>query len=278
MVIGDKTKRMNFFDKVMNKVRKGQAFNVDFADLAVNGKIQAPRSIEDYVRASKHGAREHNPIAPNQADIVNWVLYDRTSVAANTAWPALTKLFTQPIGQNSKTKVDTNLEQVSRLPDPLWFNCTGLGFFFNPNAAPVDVFGFIAATYMEFWVGQKPYLEGPVQCFPTGGGTYLSASSMSITAGAGNTVNNTTNGMPAPSSLFDTRLPAGMNLGVGADGNPVVSDGLIGITILQGQTFNVQLKQDGTVYTNAAAGATPVGGVGLTVGCYLHGILSRGVQ
>jgi hypothetical protein len=192
-------------------------------------------------------------------------------------------LFVSPIGGQSntpgvlKTKVDTNLEQVSRLPDPQWFNTTGLGVYFNVNAAPIDIENFIATEYIEFWVSQKVYLEGPPQCFPSAAGLYA-ANAMSLTAAATAFVTNTVNGWPNAQNLYDVRLPAGLNLGINDAGQMVTADGLIGITILQGQSFNVQFKADGGAMTLALAAATPIPGVGLTVSCYLHGILSRGVQ
>lgn len=222
--------------------------------------------------------RLRNPIQPNTADIVNWVLYDRITFAPATTIPQLVRLFVTPIGSGAKTKVDTNLEQVSRLPDPQWFNCTGLGFFFNSNAAPADIQAFLATEYMEFWVSQKVYLEGPLQCFPSGAGLFGTAA-IDTVAAAGNYSVITTNGWPNVHNLYDVRLPAGLNLGVNDQGTMVTADGLIGITILQGQSFRVELKADGGGATLvAASGVTPINGTGLTVSCYLHGILSRGVQ
>jgi hypothetical protein len=89
---------------------------------------------------------------------------------------------------------------------------------------------------------------------------------------------NTTNGWPSIHNMYDVRLPQGLNLGKNADGADVVSDGIIGITILQSQTFNVQLKADGGGATMAVTAAVPIVGIGLTVSVRLHGILSRGVQ
>src|ERR1700722_14934254 len=68
----------------------------------------------------------HNPIVPNMADYVNWILYDRLVTAAGGTIPTTTGLFTIPIGQSSKTKVDTNLDLVSQLPQPYWINATHL--------------------------------------------------------------------------------------------------------------------------------------------------------
>lgn len=266
------------FDSVHKDVQNGVGFELNLSDFASKGKIGARGGFKDFIKAAKRKLRGSNPIAPNQADIVNWILYDRIAFAASAVIPNLTKLFVTPIGTNSKTKVDTNLDQVSRLPDPLWFNTTHMGFFFNNNVLAIDLDAFFNTEYMEFWVGQKAYLEGPVQCFPSGAGRFGSVALGTMAAAATSFANNQGSGWPVLSNLYDVRLPGGLNLGVDGGGNPVVADGLIGITILQGQQFNVQLKADGGGATLAATGAVPVPGTGLTVACYLHGILSRGVQ
>ena len=73
-------------------------------------------------------------------------------------------------------------------------------------------------------------------------------------------------------------MPAGLNLGKNTDNADVVSDGIIGITILQSQTFTVKLSAHGGGATMAVTAAIPIVGIGLTVSVRLHGILSRGVQ
>lgn len=216
-------------------------------------------SIAGMIGKGRNKMRAANPIAPNQADIVNWTLYDRITAAQNTATATTYTFFNTPIGTNNKTKNDTNLEQVSRLPDPQFFNATQLGFVFN-NMILLDCAALANAYYCEFWVGQKVYVEGPIGLFPGGAGFQGFSN---ITAAATQQV--VTNGQPVGLSImYDLRLPAGLAMG----GYP--SDGLTGVTILQGQNFYVRLI--GTAFT-LTAGAT-----GLNVLCRLDGILSRGVQ
>ena len=233
-------------------------------------------SVSDFLKAAKARSRKRNPIAPNQADYVNWVLYDRISFAAATTIGQLFKLFVAPIGSGSKTKVDTNLDQVSSLSAPQWFNATGLSVYFNPNIAPIDFYNFFATEYLEFWVSQKVYVEGPLDCFPGSGGI-MGSYATSLGPGATDYVVNSTNGWPSIHNMFDLRLPAGLPLGT-SNGTSLVADGIIGVTILQSQTFNVQFKADGGGATLVANNATPIAGTGLTVNCRLSGILSRGVQ
>jgi hypothetical protein len=121
------------------------------------------------------------------------------------------------------------------------------------------------------------YLEGNLDCFPASGGPIASGFS-NVTAGAAVYGLTATNGWPSINNMYDCRLPAGLNLGMDRDGIPIMSDGVIGITILQGQTFRIEMKADGGGATLAAANATPYAGVGITIRARLHGILSRGVQ
>ncbi len=274
----------NKFSDILEAVKGGKELYVPVSEHsgftaknAVGGKV-AKAGLFDFLSVAKFRNRRQNPISPNQADYVNWVLYDRISFAASAVVPQLNKLFVTPIGTNSKTKVDTNLEQVSSLPAPQWFNCTGFSIYFNPNTAPIDLDNFLNTEYMEFWVSQKVYLEGPLDVFPQSGGLFGGTSLGTMGAAATSYISNMTNGWPSIHNMYDVRLPAGLPLGRDQSGGDVVADGIIGITILQSQTFNVQLKADGGGATMAATGAVPVAGIGLTVSVRLHGILSRGVQ
>lgn len=232
------------------------------------GKVGFKTSLTEFFKSAKQRHRAVNPIAPNQADIVKWVLYDRFQFASGTTVPNQFQFFTAPIGQGGKTKIDTNMEQVQRLADPLWFNTEGVGFFFSALSNVQDLQGFLSSEYMEFWVGQKVYLEGPIQCFPGGAGLSGAGSSAATSM-------TYSNGAARTDNVFDVRLPAGIHLGTDGGGNAIVTDGLIGITILQGQQFRVVMNAPaGGVVLQAAA--PPV--TGLNVMCYLYGILSRGVQ
>ena len=180
-------------------VKPGIGYELSFDELGESpktlskraGKVGFRTSLTEFFKAAKRKARAQNPIAPNQADIVKWIIYDRFRFAAGTTVPNNYKYFTQPIGTNGKTKVDTNLDQVQRLPDPLWFNTEGMGFYFSPDNALADITNFINSEFQEFWVGQKVYVEGPVQCFPGGvgifgaSGSYWPGGSGSFTAGEG---------------------------------------------------------------------------------------------
>ena len=231
-------------------------------------KVASKRYFGSYFSRARNKMVAQNPIAPNQADILPWILYDNnvTAAAANTA--VLYTFFNVPIGTAGKTKANTNLTQVSRLEDPQWFNCIGLGFYFASNMIKIDIDQFLNLYFQEFVIGQKIYSEGPLQCFPAGAGL----SGMTTRNNEG----GFSNGQPNLGNIYDLRLPAGLHLGKDRDsGMDIVADGLIGHTILQSQAFRVDIR--GTAFALAAA-AAPGNGTGLSLSCYLYGILSRGVQ
>lgn len=256
----------------------GAGYELSFDEMGVTpksldkarGKVGFRTSLTEFFRSAKQRVRRTNPIAPNQADIVKWILWDRFQFAPGTTVPNNFKFFTQPIGTAGKTKIDTNMDQVQRLADPLWFNTEGIGFFFGSTNILTDINAFIQSEYCEFWVGQKVYCEGPVQCFPAGVGVSgMAAGSTDITTWG--------NGIPRIDNIYDLRLPAGIHLGVDANNVPIITDGLIGVTILQGQQFRIEMNAPMGGAALAAPSATPPG-TGLTVMAYLYGILSRGVQ
>ena len=253
----------------------GVGVELSFKELGIETKPRNKVSgfklpFTEFLNAAKRRTYRENPIAPNQADIVKWILYDRFQFAPGTTVPNNFKFYTQPIGTAGKTKIDTNMDQVQRLSDPLWFNTEGVGFWFGTLNLLTDINAFFQSEYMEFWVGQKVYLEGPVQCFPGGAGLWG--------VSGGDTQSATfTNGEAVTSNVFDVRLPAGIHLGVDANNVPIVTDGLIGITILQGQQFRIEMNAPMGGAALAASTATPPG-TGLTIMAYLYGILSRGVQ
>lgn len=233
------------------------------SSIAEIGRSTSTRALQFLRGKQQHHL--HNPIVPNMADYVNWIFWDRLVTAAGGTIPTTTGLFTIPIGQASKTKVDTNLDLVSQLPQPYWMNATHLGFYFHPNTLEVDVVNLFAQSYMEFWVNNKIYSEGPLQCFQGGAG--LQGSTVQTGSAF------VSNGMPQGNSMmFDLRLPAGLNLG------NITSDGLTGITILQSQLFKVLIQLPGGALTLTSGVATPTPGTGLSLYAFLHGHLSRSVS
>lgn len=275
------------FEKILGAVREGKEFFMPFG-----GNGFSIRDIKDhkvsrenadyFLKEARARQRKANPISPNQADYVMWPLYDRISFAASSTVPNLVKLFTVPIGGSSKTQVDTNLTQVSTLEAPQWFNAMGLSIYFNPNVAPIDLANFLATEYLNFWVSQKVYATGPLDIYPSSGGIYNTTALGTMSAAATSYITTSTNGWPSAHNQYDLRLPAGVPLGQSMTFQGVMqnvtADGIIGVTILQSQSFHLDFNADAGGASMAATSAVPVAGVGLTVSGRIHGILSRGVQ
>ena len=205
------------------------------------------------------------------ADYTNWIYYDRIVFGAGTNIPTQFQLFVVPYNTGGKTKVDTNVQLPSQLPQPYWMNVTHIGFSWLPNVLDLDLVAFLSKSYMEFWVNDKIYSEGPYVAYPGNTGVYGYST---LTNDQG--VNN---GIPTGvQSMYDLRLPSGINLGMDANGQPVVTNGLTGINILQSQIFMIKNYLPAGVLGLSASTLTPNPGTGLTLYCYLHGILSRSVQ
>ena len=213
------------------------------------------------------------PIQANTADLSNWILYDRLTAAQNTTTAAQYQMFVTPYNSGTKTKADTNLSLPRQLEAPQWFNCQSIGFEVAPDMWLPDVTAFLKAYYFEFWVGNKIYAEGPLECAQSGYGISGSFAATGTNATPITQASVVNNGVPSGLPSFNLTLPPGLNI-LDAYGNPVVTNGIMGVTILQSQTFYVNLYSAAGV----ALAATGGGGVGLSLRCLLTGILSRGVQ
>jgi hypothetical protein len=205
--------------------------------------------VERMMRLSGRG-RQGNPIAPNKADILPWYLYDFLTTAQAAAASVEYDFFTVPQG-GTKTKVQTNLTQVSQLPAPQHFNCTSLQIYFASNMFLTDINSMLNNYYLEFWVGDKIYAEGPLFKYPSGAGL----AGVSQTSGQ----QVFTNGIANCMAVVDFRM----------------GDNPIGIHILQGQNFKVKILSSASF---GSFTATASSGTGLNFYCILEGILSRGVQ
>ena len=262
-----------FFENIFNRGQNHIVIPIDQLDLTEaqgEGKVGYKVNLNSYFRKAKFQAKRANPIVQNMNDYVQWVFYDKATFAQGANVPVNFKLFTTPIGQLGKTKVDTNLEQPQRINDPGWMNAVAIGFYFGAATLLLDITNFLEQAYMEFWVGNKTYLEGPYQCFPGGAGLQgVSTSTAQQTF---------TNGQARVGNMFDMRLPTGMHLGSDQGGNAVVADGLLGVTILQTQLLKVENYLPGGVLALTTNVAVPNPGTGLRLSSYVIGTYSRGVQ
>src|SRR6185369_9328402 len=224
--------------------------NADAVDSGYDKNLavaQQKQMIKGIDRMMRKGHRATNPIEANKADILPWYLYDEINVPSGTSTGVEMDFFTVPQGGTQfstvKTKQQTNLEEVSKLSAPKHFNTTSLMIYFANNMLLADISSAMNNFWLEFWISDKIYAEGPLFKFPGGAGVsgYTAVSGQAAWG----------NGIANPCAVVDFRM----------------GDNPIGHHILQGQTFKVKIL--GTAFTPAA---TP--GNGLNFYCILEGILS----
>lgn len=231
----------------LNQKYKGKAPVKDLINIASGSTFSR---LKRAMRLSNKN-REANPIEEGRADIVPWVFYDRLTTAANTTTAVEYDFFTTPIG-GTKFRQDTNLQQVSQLPNPQHFNCTSLQCYFSSQMTSVDIGKMLDTYYLEFWIGDKVYAQGPLSQFPGGAG--ISGVSTQTSIGV------FSNGFPSPNAVVDFRM----------------GDNPIGHHILQGQNFFVKVLTNAGYTTQATTAVASAIGLNLLV--VLDGVLSRSVQ
>lgn len=106
-------------------------------------------------------------------------LYDYQTYTGSSGHTSL-QFFQNPIGQNNKTREDTNMESAGQLPRPKFFLLTSLHVVLFPGVDPVqeqsaadagsqwnDVYTFAKSGYLDLFAGSKSYLQdGPLGRFP----------------------------------------------------------------------------------------------------------------
>lgn len=191
-----------------------------------------------------------NPLVPDMTDIQPWMFYDRLTAAAASQVTQNLLFFTTPLS-SGKTKLDTNLKQAGRLPDPKHFLLMAIRFVFSSDMAIADIQNILKSYYVELEIGDKIFSEGHLDLFPGGAGLDGTTS----TTVAASTSGFTNNGNPNPLATNNWGTEHGIH-------------------IQQGQTFQVRCIAP-TAITMAAGAA---GGTGMNLRCVFDGILYREVQ
>lgn len=179
--------------------------------------------------------RGKNPVVPGFKDLLNWLYYDTYTASASASTATEITFFSTPQSA-TKSKVDTNLKRPYQLDSFTWMNVTHLGLDFHGNMSLTDIHEFQQKYWLELWIGNKCYFEGPPRFVPAGVGNTGVTTATSTTTW--------THGEPKapPAGMLDLRIPAGL-------GDPP-SNGLMGIALLETEQFYVLLK--GTAFTLAA--------------------------
>lgn len=123
--------------------------------------------------------KQYNVNRPGEYEGIRQSLYDFQTYAS--AGQTSLTFFQTPIGQSSKTKVDTNMEQAGALPAPKHFFVMSVEVMLFPgettgqfNAAASDLdkhsddwYAFFKSGYLDLFIGSKSYLtEAPIGRFP----------------------------------------------------------------------------------------------------------------
>lgn len=116
----------------------------------------------------------------DNVEVIRQTLYDTNTYNGTTGQSSLS-FFQTPIGQQGKTKADTNLENAGQLPAGKNFLVTSIEVLFMPSEMPVenddiasvtgqfanDVYTFSKSGYLDLFILSKSYLtEAPLGRFP----------------------------------------------------------------------------------------------------------------
>lgn len=109
---------------------------------------------------------------PSNLEAVQWPLYDSVEIA--TSATTSLEFFQVPIGQSSKTQLDTNMRSAGQITMGNYYSVYSIGVGLRDGAAtsiPVAEAREILYTgYLVFTIAEREYLSGPLYLFPLGGG------------------------------------------------------------------------------------------------------------
>ncbi|MCS7261032.1 MAG: hypothetical protein NZ765_09650 [Anaerolineae bacterium] len=182
------------------------------------------------------------PYMPDVRDAQQTPLFDTYQLAANQSTPRTIIFFAEP---ESPTKGPwlTNLKRAYQIDNNQKFTCFGMGFM-PIDMHETDILNFYKNYVARLIVGQKAYLEAPLEHFPGGGGI----SGTAATTATSTTIRQWSNGIPSPQAV-----------------QALAPD--YAIEIAGGDTFRVELV--GNSFTSTAA---------IFLRCYLFGVYEKGVQ
>jgi len=175
---------------------------------------------------------------PNEIEVTRQSLYDFTTYAA--AGQTSLTFFQNPVGQNGKTRADTNLDNAGQLPSGKNFLVTSIEVMLFPGVLPStesedvaltasefinDVYTVQKSGYLDLFVLSKSFLtEAPIGRFPPK--TRLEVDAAAAAASEAGTVGT--------NNLLVEHAYASMS------GRPYFVDP--NITLISNQNFNVTLN------------------------------------
>lgn len=211
------------------------------------------------LRAHRFGTpppRFRNPVLAGVEDVVNQPIYDSFTVAAGTAWPNVTTLFSQSQGQSGKTLAQTNMVLAGTLQAPQRLYVQSYRLFIGNDTTITDMNAMLRNLSVTLTIGTKPYFQGPALLLSAGSGAMLTAAAQVGTAPTGSApLFSSSNGSPDQRSIFSLSRP---------------------FMLEEGESFSVTIRAE-TAF-NTQANTTNPAGVGAVVYFILDGELYRGVQ
>lgn len=120
--------------------------------------------------------RDTNSVMQGWIDRGPWIYWDMVTFVAGAQAAQQYNPFSIPIGQldpvtqQSKTKLQTNMTQSKSFAPPRCLLLEAIGFEFLPGWALSDMQAIISACYMVFKIDEKIFHEGYLLDYPPGGG------------------------------------------------------------------------------------------------------------
>lgn len=141
-----------------------------------------------------------NPGVLGIDNAVDAYLYDQVTVAANTAFPAVTNLFNQNVARNlAQSNVPGG---IGRLPGGTRFNVSTLQLWISNNTVLTDLINIALNVSVQLVFSNKPFLQVPVYLLPAGCGMSYRAVAEVGTVAAGDVIAfSSTNGLEDPRAV-----------------------------------------------------------------------------
>jgi hypothetical protein len=192
-------------------------------------------------------------IVPNQVGAIWSPLYDTYEKAQNTQLPATITFFGNLA--SSVGLQNTNMPAAYELGTGESFDVYALRFVFIDTYVQ-DIYKVFKNYVAELYIGERPYLQAPLEFFPGGAGVtgFAALSTTATTTTLRENVFN--NGIPDPRAINSLTPPYILR-------------------IAQGMKFSVKLS---TTATPPTLTATASNGTNLFMRCYLDGLRRRLAQ
>jgi hypothetical protein len=200
-------------------------------------------------------SQQENTLLGNGLDRTDYYMYDTFVVAANTAFPNKTAMFTTPQQGSTKNLAQTDMDSFGQLVAPEIMVVRAMRIFILGNITLTDLLALYTNVSVVFQIGKKPLWKGTPWMLPAGGGAFAQAAQVGTAPAGSAVVGNTNNGAPDIRNVYSLRDPH---------------------TINAGENFSVIFTTE-TAFNTQAAGVNPPG-TGVTIVMALEGSLFQAVR